>query len=112
MEIVINASPLILLDKINRLYLLDMLFDVVYVPTAVLREVEAGTESNIISKLSQISYKQLAISNRVAVSSLLGRLHVGEVEVIIGAIENGIKTVVLDDNTARNKAKQLGLNVT
>jgi len=29
MDIVINASPLILLNKINRLYLLDELFDAV-----------------------------------------------------------------------------------
>ena len=43
---------------------------------------------------------------------MLGRLHLGEVEVIIGAIENGVTTVVLDENSARNKAKQLGLEIT
>jgi predicted nucleic acid-binding protein len=31
---------------------------------------------------------------------------------MIGAIERNIQTVVLDDNAARNKAKQLGLDVT
>ena len=31
---------------------------------------------------------------------------------MIGALENEISTVILDDNVARNKAKQLGLYVT
>ena len=77
---------------------------------AVLQEVQAVEKSELI--LNQISFNRLEVSNKVAVLGLLGRLHIGEVEVIIGAIENEIQTVLLDDNAARNKAKQLGLNVT
>jgi predicted nucleic acid-binding protein len=43
---------------------------------------------------------------------MIGRLHIGEVEVIIGAGELGVSNVILDDGYARNKAKQIGLNVT
>ena len=43
---------------------------------------------------------------------MLGRLHLGEVEVMVGAVENGVQDVILDDNAARNKAKQLGLVAT
>lgn len=43
---------------------------------------------------------------------MLGRLHLGEAEVIIGAIEKNLKTVVLDESSARNKAKQLSLEPT
>jgi predicted nucleic acid-binding protein len=42
MDIVVNASPIILLHKINRLHLLNALFDAVYIPMAVLDEIAAG----------------------------------------------------------------------
>jgi predicted nucleic acid-binding protein len=54
----------------------------------------------------------LEVANKIAVAGLLGRLHIGEAQVMIGAIEKDIATVILDDSTARNKAKQLGLHVT
>ena len=37
-------------------------------------------------------------------------MHPGEVQVIIGASELGIKEVILDDLHARNKAEQFDLN--
>ncbi len=112
MEIVINASPLILLSKIDRLYLLNKLFHTVYIPLAVLQEIQAIGKTDVQVNLSDISFKELEVTNRIAVLGLLGRLHMGEVEVMVGAIENGISKVVLDENSARNKAKQLGLEVT
>jgi len=111
MDVVINASPLILLDKIGRLGVLNKLFDTIYVPRAVLQELQAiGKEETI--NLSDITFHALEITNKTAVRGLLGRLHIGEVEVIIGAIEENVATVVLDESAARNKAKQLGLQVT
>jgi len=43
---------------------------------------------------------------------MIGRLHLGEVEVIVGAEELGVHNVVLDDGYARSKARQIGLTVT
>ena len=43
---------------------------------------------------------------------MIGRLHNGEVEVIVGAGELEIPYVILDDGYARSKAKQMGLSVT
>lgn len=51
----------------------------------------------------------MEVSSRGAVLGLLGRLRLGEVKAIIGVIEKGIPLVVLDENTARNKAKQLAV---
>ena len=110
MDAIINASPLILLSKINRLYLLNKIFDTVYIPNAVLKEIQAVGKEQV--DLSDISYIILEVTNQVAVRGLLGRLHLGEVEVIIGATEKNITTVVLDENSARNKAKQLNLEPT
>jgi len=111
MDVVINASPLILLSKTNRLCLVNKLFDTVYIPTAVLKEIQTDKKQDAELYLTKITFKPLEVSNRIAVAGFLGRLHLGEVEVIVGAIENSIQTVILDDNTARNKAKQLGLDV-
>jgi len=112
MDVVINASPLVLLSKIDLLYLLNKLFDAVYIPHAVLKEIQDIDKVETKVNLSEISFIPLEISNKIAVRGLLGRLHIGEVEVMIGAIEKGIMTVVLDERTARNKAKQLGLEIT
>jgi len=112
MDIVINTSPLIFLYKIKRLEVLNKLFDNIYVPQAVLAELDSGNPDETTKILSAIPYKSLKVTNRIAVLGLLGRLHVGEVEAIIGAIEKGVKHVVLDDLYARNKAKQLKLEVT
>jgi len=112
MDAVINASPLIFLGKLERLQLLNQLFETVYIPVAVLDEV--STKTNTIKQLgiNNLIFEKLIVTNRIAVTGLLGRLHIGEVETIVGAVEHNIKAVVLDDNAARNKAKQFGLNVT
>ena len=112
MECVINAGPLIFLHKISRLQLLPALFDTVYIPKAVIGEIEAGGLFEARQLLSDVAYETLIVTNRLAVHSLLGRLHIGEAEVIVGAIEKATPVVVLDDMYARNKAKQLTLNVT
>jgi len=109
MDIVVNASPLILLGKIGRLHLLNKIYGTVYIPSAVLQEIQEVGKTKI--DLTQVNFKQLEVANKIAVLGLLGRLHVGEVEVMVGAVEKGIKRVVLDETTARNKAKQLGLDV-
>ena len=109
MDIVINASPLILLSKVDRLHLLNKIYTTVYIPSAVLQEIQEVGKPTV--KLDQLDFNQLEISNKIAVLGLLGKLHTGEVEVMIGAIEKGVSKVALDENAARNKAKQLGLDV-
>jgi predicted nucleic acid-binding protein len=78
----------------------------------VLQEVQAIDKSEMELKLSDITFERLNVTNKIAVRGLLGRLHQGEVEVMVGALEKGVLTVVLDESAARNKAKQLGLEVT
>jgi len=111
-NVVVNASPLIFLYKINRLDVLHEIFDMVYIPKAVINEIESGGATQAKELLSSISCKVLEVANRTAVLGLLGRLHIGEAEVIVGATEKGITVVALDDMYARNKAKQFELEVT
>jgi predicted nucleic acid-binding protein len=54
MNIVINASPLILLSRINRLHLLNKLFDKVVMPDAVVQEILAADSKEAGINLSTI----------------------------------------------------------
>ena len=114
-RIVCNASPLIFLSKIGKLYLLNDLFSEILVPVGAWEEATRKTDDVTASlKALKLSSRLtvFAVMNRTAVSALVGRLHIGEVEVIVGASELEIPYVILDDGYARSKAKQLGLSVT
>jgi predicted nucleic acid-binding protein len=117
MDIISNSSPIIFLSKIGMLDLLVKLFDNIYIPDAVYDEVSLSDKDDNVSRLIKEKVdlgqiKKFKVKNIVAVRALLGRLHQGEVEVIIGANEMKIKMVILDDLYARNKATQLDLDVT
>jgi len=112
MRAIVNASPLILLDKIDRLSVLNQIFTSIYIPDAVLQEITPDTLVKQSLDLQKVTFLPLKVSNRIAVHGLLGRFHSGEAEVLIGALEHGIEWVVLDERAARSKAKQLGLSVT
>jgi predicted nucleic acid-binding protein len=114
-KILCNASPVIFLSKIERLHLLSDLFSEVLIPDGVWNEVnqrpdDAAIIFNELRASSNLTV--FTVKNRTAVMAMIGRLHLGEVEVIVGAGELGIPNVILDDGYARSKAKQMGLNVT
>ena len=114
-RILCNASPLIFLSKINRLHLLSDLFDETLIPESAWNEATCKPDDaskRIKEVLATDQFTVFVVNNKTAVLALNGRLHIGEVEVIIGAGELGIKDVILDDGYARSKAKQMGLSVT
>jgi len=115
MNIVSNSSPLIFLSKIGRLDVLTQIFNKIYITYAVYEEtVLSHKTDDAASQIAHFVAKgqiiQFNVQNELAVKALSGRLHPGEVQVIIGASELGIKEVILDDLHARNKAKQFDLN--
>ena len=114
-KIICNASPLIFLSQLGRLHLLNDLFDETLVPSSAWDEAvfKPDDVSKDLSKMrSSGDLNVFTVNNKTAVSAMIGRLHIGEVEVIVGAGELGIPNVILDDGYARNKAKQMGLYVT
>lgn len=56
----------------------------------------------LIKKKISGELEVFTVTNKIAVSAMIGRLHKGEVEVIVGAGELGIPLVILDDGYARN----------
>jgi predicted nucleic acid-binding protein len=114
MIVVSDAGPLIALAKVDRLNVLQELFDEVYVPLAVHRELFAklGPESSRLEDALQ-GFLQIAPSPTIssAVGRATSRLHPGEREAIALAVER--KALLLaDDQMGRSAARRLGLAVT
>lgn len=114
MKIVADASVLIGLSSIGRLTLLHERFpEGVLVPPAVWREVvEQGGErpgAREVAEARWITVRE--VTDREIVQLLRMGLEEGEAEAIALAHEIGAEVVMLDEQDARQAAKQLGLRV-
>lgn len=102
--VVCNASPLIALEQIGRLPLLEALFGTVLIPPAVVQEVTPGR-----TLPAWIDSRPLAQAiGPVVLGASLGP---GESEAISLALEVGARLVALDDRPARRLAQALKLPV-
>jgi len=102
MKLVVNASPLIFLSKVDSLSLLQACFEAILVPPAVVAETRLRLPTYIrVTSLSAVG--------SAFVHGAVGSLHAGELEVIVLAQESRIGLVALDDLLARRKARQMGL---
>ena len=113
-KIISNASPLIFLSKIGRIGLLHELFGEIFIPEAAWTEATHKPDyvtDNLRELKSKGQRNVFTVKNTIAVSAMIGRLYIGESEVIVGAGELGIPSVILDDGYARSKAKQMDLVV-
>ncbi len=106
-DIICNTSPIIGLISIDRLYLLWDLFGSIIIPEAVFNELCADSvnHQDEIKRIKEcvnsgkiIIYK---VKNADTVKALYGRLHFGELEVIVGAKELGIDFAIIDEHAAR-----------
>jgi predicted nucleic acid-binding protein len=108
--LVVNASPLILLSRIARLDLLTSLAELLVVPEAVIREIQAGSHrdetAGRIKDLSSI----LQVTDRPLPDRIrLWDLGAGESQVLAHGLERPGAEVVLDDLAARRCARSLDL---
>ncbi|MGM0412595.1 MAG: DUF3368 domain-containing protein [Pseudomonadota bacterium] len=111
-RVAVNASPLILLGKVERLSLLEAVGQGLHVPGAVRRELLAKSDGEPIvdafTKLRGAAFlEEVAIADSVRVWDL----GAGETQVIAAALEHGMSTVVVDDRQARRCAHAMGLKV-
>jgi len=92
---VCNASPLILLAQTGHLPLLNKLFDSIMVPETVWNEVrlhgpDSPTTIAVTDAHDKDIFEVFHVANRLAINTMLGRLHLGEIEAIIGSYEINI----------------------
>ncbi|MCL1820852.1 MAG: DUF3368 domain-containing protein [Oscillospiraceae bacterium] len=106
--VIVNSTPILGLQGIGRLELLQEVFGEITIPEAVRREVTVKN-AHILDDYVWIHIAQ--ITNHSMKESFTSALHDGEVEVIILAKEHNAKLVILDDKLARQHARYLGLDV-
>jgi len=109
--IVCNASPLIALANLDRLDLLDHLFNEWCVPESVASECTVDQKPFAARLRTALPGHVLAVSALEPVRSLRMLLDQGEAEVIALAEEKSIPRVLMDDRKGRRVASARGLNV-
>ena len=109
MIVVSDSSPLIALSSVDRLDLMQRLFDTVIIPVSVRDEV-MGTAAKIAEELPTFIHVESVVAE-LPVRFLKMNLHAGESEAIALALERGIQGIILDDKLAREIAAELGLKV-
>lgn len=111
MRVICNTSPLVGLMKIGRLNLLPQLFDEVIIPQAVLDELcadpkrHSSESEQILAMVNRQELHVYTVKNEAAVKLMYGKLHYGELEVIVGAKELGLTVAVIDERAARKTAQ-------
>lgn len=105
-----NASPIILLSRIDRLDILEAYAAQIMVPERVLAEIRAG-EPHDPSARRVAGIRGLAGLPDIPVPERLAHwtLDEGEAQVLAHALTGAAAAVILDDRAARRVAKILGL---
>ena len=101
--VVSNSSPLIALEQIGNLSLLQKLFATVSIPPAVTRETTSVVLPPWITESS--------LTQPIGPQILRASLGPGESETLSLALEVGARWIILDDRPARRLAEALGLPV-
>ena len=107
--IVPNASPLIVLLKINKLSILKEPFEKIAVPETVYKEITAKEQDKII--FDKIEWIETRSVRNIEMTGLLEKLiDRGEAEAIVLARELN-STLLIDDAKARKYARLLDIEV-
>jgi predicted nucleic acid-binding protein len=109
MRIVINSSPLIAFAILGHLDLLTLIFSEIHIPRAVFTEVSAWNKPYSRQLKTFAEAKVKSVQNTIAVQILSKDVDLGEAEVIVLALESGIKDVLIDDAKGRKIAAVHGL---
>ena len=114
MTIVCDTSPLLLFARADRLGLLPALYQRVFVPGAVLQEVnvqadEPARQIQVHVQQDVFQRKEARGKSLDAVGENMGR---GERAAIVLARELDAELVVLDDEQGRTEARRHGLSIT
>ena len=116
MIVIADTTPIITLMKLQRLDLLEKLFDTVIVPNAVFEELISN--SNYLTEAKMVVecpfLKRLEVSDRQSIKILreVVGLDAGESEAIALAEEKHADLLIIDERKGRRVAKQMELKIT
>jgi len=111
-EVVSNTSPLLYLHRIHKLEWLTQLFSGVWVPSAVVKELEEGRRRGYdVPAVRDLEMVQIVEPRSVPSEWLALDLGAGELETLALALEHPDRIVLLDDDLARRIGQAAGLTV-
>jgi predicted nucleic acid-binding protein len=109
---VVNASPLIVLARINKIFLLRHLAEEIVVPAGVAKEIAHGPKDDPAKEWLQANGQALLRELQVVPPVIIAwNLGLGESEVLAWAYQNPAYEAVIDDRAARNCALSLNIPV-
>lgn len=116
MIVVSDTTPIISLMRAGQLELLRRLFDVVYIPEAVYRELTENEtfyeEVRIVQECEFIYVKEVDNEKSVTILRNFTGLDAGESEAIILADEKHSDVLLIDEHKGREVAKKMGILIT
>ena len=116
MIVISDTTPIISLMKVELLDLLQQLFDVVYIPMAVYRELTENEayprEAKKVQECDFLLVEKVENEKSVAILRNLTGLDAGESEAIILADEKQSDVLLMDENKGRQVAKKMGIAIT
>jgi len=108
--IVSNTSPIIALKSVDKLHLLEDIFQEVIIPRGVSEELSKG-ESNLQRVRDESWIKEKRVKDQLALEILTLFLDRGEAEAIILAKELSADRLLIDEKAGRNVSKRLKLKI-
>jgi predicted nucleic acid-binding protein len=111
-EAISNTSPLLYLYRIGRIEWLPAMFEVVWVSSAVVRELDQGRAKGYsVPHLPDYGWVKNAEPRFMPSEWLALDLGLGELATMALALEHTDRVVLLDDGLARRVARAAGLTV-
>jgi predicted nucleic acid-binding protein len=112
MEAISDTSAVFYLHQIGALSWFGVLFTEVWIPSAVVAELDAGRRKGYdVPDVSNFAWMRVVDPQRLPSQWLSLELGPGELAVLGLALENPQRTVILDDDLARTIGRSAGLNV-
>jgi predicted nucleic acid-binding protein len=111
-DAITNTSPLVYLYRIDQFEWLAKLFGEIWIPSAVVRELQEGIRRGYnVPDPSKYAWFKIVDANSVPSDWLVLDLGRGEIAAMALGLENPNHIVLLDDMRARKIAQAAGLNV-
>lgn len=111
-DAITNTSPLLYLHRIHSVDWLPLLFSDIWVPNAVVSELNEGRRRGYdVLDVADYSWLQIASPRQTPSEWLALDLGAGELSVLSLALENPERVVLLDDKLARRVATAAHLEV-
>lgn len=112
MIIISNTSPLIALQKLNKLILLEKVFGKILIPNIVYKELTYGCSTQEIQSINTACNSFIEVVKIDNINHTFKRkLDLGETHVLSLALDTQANLILIDDRKAFNEAKELGFKV-